>query len=150
MILHSDNIKDVQTAGQMRKSPKIVRLLAIGIFFLSALVAPIQKADAKTSRIKDIVDIEGVRDNQLIGYGLVVGLTGTGDSLGNSPFTERSLVAMLERMGVNVRDQNMNTGNVAAVMVTATLPPLPIRARALISTSRHWVMRRICAVVICL
>lgn len=123
MILHSDNIKDVQTAGQMRKSPKIVRLLAIGIFFLSALVAPIQKADAKTSRIKDIVDIEGVRDNQLIGYGLVVGLTGTGDSLGNSPFTERSLVAMLERMGVNVRDQNMNTGNVAAVMVTATLPP---------------------------
>lgn len=78
---------------------------------------------AKTSRIKDIVDIEGVRDNQLVGYGLVVGLNGTGDGLGNSPFTEQSLIAMLERLGVNVRGQNMNTGNVAAVMVTATLPP---------------------------
>ncbi len=78
---------------------------------------------AKTSRIKDIVDIEGVRDNQLIGYGLVVGLNGTGDGLGNSPFTQQSLTAMLERLGVNVRGQNMNTGNVAAVMVTATLPP---------------------------
>lgn len=78
---------------------------------------------AKTSRIKDIVDIEGVRDNQLVGYGLVVGLNGTGDGLGNSPFTQQSLTAMLERLGVNVRGQNMNTGNVAAVMVTATLPP---------------------------
>ncbi|MBL4805528.1 MAG: flagellar basal body P-ring protein FlgI, partial [Alphaproteobacteria bacterium] len=80
-------------------------------------------AHAKTSRIKDIVDIEGVRDNQLIGYGLVVGLNGTGDSLGNSPFTDQSLNAMLERLGVSVRDQNLNTANVAAVMVTATLPP---------------------------
>lgn len=78
---------------------------------------------AKTTRIKDIVDIEGVRDNQLIGYGLVVGLNGTGDSLSNSPFTEQSLIAMLERLGVNIRDQNLNTGNVAAVIVTATLPP---------------------------
>ena len=80
-------------------------------------------AMAKTSRIKDIVDIESVRDNQLVGYGLVVGLNGTGDSLGNSPFTEQSLIAMLERLGVSVRGANMNTGNVAAVMVTATLPP---------------------------
>ena len=78
---------------------------------------------ASTSRIKDIVNIESVRDNQLIGYGLVVGLNGTGDSLGNSPFTQRSLVAMLERLGVSVAGQNLNTGNVAAVMVTATLPP---------------------------
>jgi flagellar P-ring protein precursor FlgI len=78
---------------------------------------------AKTSRIKDVVDIEGVRENQLVGYGLVVGLNGTGDSLGNSPFTEQSLIAMLERLGVNVRGANLNTGNVAAVMVTATLPP---------------------------
>ncbi len=104
-------------------SRKIISLLVVGIFFLSGIIAPNQNAYAKTSRIKDIVDIEGVRENQLIGYGLVVGLNGTGDSLRNSPFTERSLVAMLERMGVNVRDQNMNTGNVAAVMVTATLPP---------------------------
>lgn len=80
-------------------------------------------AQAKTSRIKDIVNIEGVRDNQLVGYGLVVGLNGSGDSLNSSPFTKQSLIAMLERLGVSVRDQNLNTGNVAAVMVTATLPP---------------------------
>ena len=123
MTLHAKNTNDIQGLGQARKSYRFISLLTIGVFFLSALIAPIGQADAKTSRIKDIVDIEGVRDNQLIGYGLVVGLTGTGDSLRNSPFTERSLVAMLERMGVNVRDQNMKTGNVAAVMVTATLPP---------------------------
>ncbi len=80
-------------------------------------------AFAKTTRIKDIVDIEGVRENMLVGYGLVVGLNGTGDSLNNSPFTEQSLVAMLERLGVSVRGQNINTGNIAAVMVTGTLPP---------------------------
>jgi flagellar P-ring protein precursor FlgI len=80
-------------------------------------------AQAKTTRIKDIVDFEGVRSNQLVGYGLVVGLNGTGDSLNNSPFTEQSLVSMLERLGVNTRGQNLNTGNVAAVMVTAKLPP---------------------------
>lgn len=80
------------------------------------------KALAGTTRIKDIVNVEGVRDNALIGYGLVVGLNGTGDKLNNSPFTEQSLIAMLERLGVNVRGQNLNTGNVAAVMVTATLP----------------------------
>ena len=75
-----------------------------------------------SSRLKDIVDIEGVRENQLIGYGLVVGLNGTGDSLRNSPFTKQSLEAMLERLGVNTREQNLNTKNVAAVMVTANLP----------------------------
>ena len=80
-------------------------------------------AQAQTTRIKDIVDFEGVRDNQLVGYGLVVGLNGTGDSLNNSPFTEQSLISMLERLGVSTRGQDLNTGNVAAVMVTATLPP---------------------------
>lgn len=80
-------------------------------------------AQAKTSRIKDIVNIEGVRDNQLIGYGLVVGLNGTGDSLSNSPFTQESLIAMLDRLGVSVRGENLNTGNIAAVMVTSDLPP---------------------------
>lgn len=80
-------------------------------------------ANAKTTRIKDIVDFEGVRDNQLVGYGIVVGLNNTGDSLNNSPFTEQSMIAMLERLGVSIRGQNLNTGNVAAVMVTATLPP---------------------------
>jgi flagellar P-ring protein precursor FlgI len=74
------------------------------------------------SRIKDLVDIEGVRDNQLIGYGLVVGLNGTGDGLNNSPFTRQSLQAMLERLGVNIRGSQLRTGNVAAVMVTGNLP----------------------------
>ena len=74
------------------------------------------------SRIKDIVQFEGVRENQLVGYGIVVGLNGTGDALRNAPFTKQSLEAMLERLGVNVRDANLNTKNVAAVMVTAKLP----------------------------
>jgi flagellar P-ring protein precursor FlgI len=79
---------------------------------------------AAASRIKDIVDIEHVRDNQLIGYGLVVGLDGTGDRIRNSPFTEQALEAMLERLGVNIRDaQSLRTENVAAVTVTANLPP---------------------------
>ena len=74
------------------------------------------------SRIKDLANIEGVRQNQLIGYGLVVGLNGTGDTLNNIPFTRQSLQAMLERLGVNIRGQQIRTGNVAAVMVTANLP----------------------------
>ena len=74
------------------------------------------------SRIKDIVEFEGVRDNMLVGYGIVVGLNGTGDALRNAPMTKQSLEAMLERLGVNTRDANLNTKNVAAVMVTAKLP----------------------------
>ena len=100
-------------------SKTLSMFLVAGLFFLSSY----GPAFAKTSRIKDIVNIETVRDNQLVGYGLVVGLNGTGDGLGNSPFTEQSLIAMLERLGVSVRGENMNTGNVAAVVVTGTLPP---------------------------
>lgn len=76
------------------------------------------------TRIKDIVSIEGIRDNQLIGYGIVVGLNGTGDKTQNSPFTKESLISMLERLGVNVRDlkDKIAVTNVAAVMVTANLP----------------------------
>jgi flagellar P-ring protein FlgI len=76
-------------------------------------------------RIKDIADIEGIRDNQLVGYGLVVGLNGTGDRLRSAVFTRQSLVGMLERLGVNTRDleRQLDTRNVAAVMVTANLPP---------------------------
>lgn len=102
------------------KRNALLVLLAAMLVITGSFAPP---ATAGTTRIKDIVDIEGVRDNILVGYGLVVGLNGSGDSLNNSPFTEQSLVAMLERMGVNTRGQNMNTGNVAAVMVTATLPP---------------------------
>ncbi|NQE62560.1 Flagellar P-ring protein FlgI [Caulobacter sp. RHG1] len=75
------------------------------------------------SRIKDIVSFEGVRDNPLVGYGMVVGLNGTGDSLRNAPMTKQSLEAMLERQGVNVRDATLNTKNTATVIVTANLPP---------------------------
>ncbi len=95
-----------------------VRIIA----FASAMLAAAGSA-AAGSRIKDIADIEGVRENQLIGYGLVVGLQGTGDSLNNAPFTRQSLQAMLERLGVNTRGVNLRTKNVAAVMVTANLPP---------------------------
>ena len=74
------------------------------------------------SRVKDLVDVQGIRDNMLVGYGLVVGLNGTGDSLKNAPFTEQSIQTMLERLGVNTRGQTMQTKNTAAVMVTANLP----------------------------
>ena len=77
---------------------------------------------AALSRIKDLAQIEGVRQNQLVGYGLVVGLNGTGDTLNNAPFTKQSLTAMLERLGVNTRGATLRTANVAAVMVTASLP----------------------------
>ncbi|VXA91209.1 flagellar basal body P-ring protein FlgI [Brevundimonas sp. G8] len=74
------------------------------------------------SRIKDIAAVEGVRGNQLVGYGMVMGLNGTGDSLRNCPFTRQSLEGMTERLGVNIRGANANTKNMAAVMVTADLP----------------------------
>ena len=75
------------------------------------------------SRIKDLADIEGVRENMLIGYGLVAGLNGTGDTLQNSPFTRQALQTILERLGVQTRGANVNTKDIAAVMVTANLPP---------------------------
>jgi flagellar P-ring protein precursor FlgI len=87
-----------------------------------AVLAALGTSAHATSRIKDLANIEGVRQNQLIGYGLVVGLNGTGDTLNNIPFTKQSLQAMLERMGVNIRGATIRTGNVAAVMVTGNLP----------------------------
>jgi flagellar P-ring protein precursor FlgI len=98
-----------------------MRRLLTALCALLMVAAPAGSAFAK-SRIKDIVEFEGVRDNMLVGYGLVVGLNGTGDSLKNAPFTKQSLEAMLERLGVNTRDAQLNTKNVAAVMVTARLP----------------------------
>ena len=78
----------------------------------------------KTTLVDRLLQQSGAfRENQLVGYGIVVGLNGTGDALRNAPFTKQSLEAMLERLGVNVRDANLNTKNVAAVMVTANLPP---------------------------
>ena len=97
------------------------RLIWVACAALLALALSPSSAGA-TSRIKDLANIEGVRQNQLIGYGLVVGLNGTGDTLNNIPFTKQSLQAMLERMGVNIRGATIRTGNVAAVMVTGNLP----------------------------
>jgi flagellar P-ring protein precursor FlgI len=97
-------------------------MLKFGRLLSAALIAILIAGDAfAASRIKDLADVEGVRENQLIGYGLVVGLNNTGDSLNNSPFTKQSLQAMLERLGVNIRGAQLRTGNVAAVMVTANL-----------------------------
>jgi flagellar P-ring protein FlgI len=95
-----------------------LRLLVLLIGSITALPASAQV------RVKDIADVEGVRENQLIGYGLVVGLNNTGDKLDNAVFTRESLIGMLERLGVNTRDQvsKLTTKNVAAVMVTADLP----------------------------
>ena len=101
--------------------------LLLALLLLTAATAPSMGA----SRIKDLANVEGVRDNQLVGYGLVVGLNGTGDSLNNSPFTRQSLMAMLERLGVNTRGTNLRTANVAAVMKPAesTLQAAMTRAR---------------------
>jgi len=98
-----------------------LRRICLALACLAVLAATATPA-LSTSRIKDLVDIEGVRENQLIGYGLVVGLNGSGDSLNNSPFTRQSLQAMLERLGMNTREATLRTKNVAAVMVTANLP----------------------------
>ncbi|HTQ14923.1 MAG TPA: flagellar basal body P-ring protein FlgI [Rhizomicrobium sp.] len=84
------------------------------------LLAPIQAF--AFSRVKDLVDVQGIRDNMLVGYGLVVGLNGSGDSLRNAPFTQQSLNTILERLGVNTKGTTMQTKDVAAVMVTANLP----------------------------
>ncbi len=90
---------------------------------LAAVLALAAGPASARSRIKDIVSFEGVRENQLVGYGLVVGLNGTGDSLRNAPFTKESLASMLERLGVQTRGAAVDTKNTAAVMVTANLPP---------------------------
>jgi len=99
---------------------RLARLAAL-LMVVAATALPA----AATSRIKDIADFEGVRENQLVGYGLVVGLDGTGDDMKKkAPFTRESLIGMLERLGVKVNrgDADLETKNLAAVMVTATLP----------------------------
>ncbi len=101
--------------GGFRAGLALCLALSCGIFASQGASA--------ASRIKDIADFEGIRDNLLIGYGLVVGLNGTGDRLRNAPFTRQSLESMLERLGVNTRNANASTKNVAAVIVTANLRP---------------------------
>ncbi len=80
-------------------------------------------AQAQSVRIKDLVEVDGVRSNDLVGYGLVVGLNGTGDGLRNAPFTEEIMQNILERLGVNVTGEQFRPRNVAAVFVTGRLPP---------------------------
>ncbi|GFE50854.1 flagellar P-ring protein [Roseobacter cerasinus] len=92
-----------------------IAICAIFLFALQATAGPV--------RIKDLVEFDGVRGNDLVGYGLVVGLNGTGDGLRNSPFTEDIMSNILERLGVNVTGEQFRPQNVAAVLVTAALPP---------------------------
>ncbi|KUJ77977.1 flagellar biosynthesis protein FlgA [Ruegeria marisrubri] len=95
-----------------------MRLLLLLLVLLLPGIAP-----AGAIRLKDLVDFDGVRGNDLIGYGLVVGLNGTGDGLRNAPFTEEIMSNILERLGVNVAGEELRPKNVAAVFVTASLPP---------------------------
>lgn len=95
-------------------------LLGAALGCLCALTPLPAHADV---RLKDLVSVEGVRGNDLIGYGLVVGLDGTGDTLRNSPYTEEALASLLQRLGVNVQDETFRPDNVAAVLVTGVLPP---------------------------
>jgi flagellar P-ring protein FlgI len=92
------------------------------IIAAAAILTLVVEPACALSRVKDLIDVEGIRDNMLVGYGLVVGLNGTGDSLKNAPFTQQSIQAMLERLGVNTRGTLMQTKNTAAVMVTTNLP----------------------------
>tara|TARA_R110002073_G_scaffold41717_2_gene117707 strand:- start:10 stop:1095 length:1086 start_codon:yes stop_codon:yes gene_type:complete len=88
----------------------------------AAVYVAMAPAIAAQARIKDLVDFQGVRGNDLVGYGLIVGLNGTGDRLRNAPFTEEALANVLERLGVNVQGENFRPRNIAAVLVTASLP----------------------------
>jgi flagellar P-ring protein FlgI len=94
--------------------------LASLFMIMAAMALP---AAAQSVRIKDLVEVDGVRSNDLVGYGLVVGLNGTGDGLRNSPFTEEIMTNILERLGVNVTGEQFRPRNVAAVLVTGRLPP---------------------------
>lgn len=103
--------------------PRFARRAALAVLALVSAWVPVACGPALAqSRIKDIAEFESVRGNMLIGYGLVVGLNGSGDKLENSMFTRESLIGMLERLGVNSRSDALKTKNVAAVMVTATFP----------------------------
>lgn len=104
----------LKAINPLRRVTFALAVIATGLTWTNAAIAQ--------SRIKDIVDIEGVRENILIGYGLVVGLNGTGDTLSSNVFTKQSLIGMLERLGVNANDTSLDAKNVAAVMVTAQLP----------------------------
>jgi flagellar P-ring protein FlgI len=108
--------------NKARKAIGTLPRIAVMLVVLVAVVFMAGAARA-SSRIKDVVEFEGVRDNMLVGYGLIVGLNGTGDSLADGHFTKQSLKAMLNRLGVKPTDSGLSSDNVAAVMVTASLRP---------------------------
>ncbi len=110
--------------GKIASAVKAARVTAKTLIISALLLSIAGPAAAQMQhRIKDIADFEGIRENMLVGYGLVVGLNGTGDDLGSAVFTRESLIGMLERLGINARDDALDTDNVAAVMITADLPP---------------------------
>lgn len=100
-----------------------LRVSIILVVLVCVFTVLISTASAQSIRIKDLVEFDGVRGNDLVGYGLVVGLNGTGDGLRNAPFTEEIMTNVLERLGVNVTGEQFRPRNVAAVIVTAALPP---------------------------
>lgn len=105
-----------------RYSDRYLTKQIIYLIFTLFIVTNSSLEASAASRIKDIANFEGVRENLLVGYGLVVGLNGTGDSLQDGHFTKQSLLAMLERLGVKPTEAGLDSKNVAAVMVTAALP----------------------------
>ena len=111
-----------KNTGLRRCAKVVIRAFAALAAGFGMLGIVLSTAEA-SSRIKDIVTIEGIRDNMLVGYGLVVGLNNTGDSLADGHFTKQSLLAMLDRLGVKPTESGLDSENVAAVMVTAVLPP---------------------------
>ena len=100
----------------------MIRQILTSVGSVLGLILVPMIAVAADVRIKDIADVQGVRANDLVGYGLVIGLDGTGDTLRNSPYTEEALANLLERLGVNVQDSNFRPNNIAAVLITAKLP----------------------------
>lgn len=103
--------------------PALPRLLVLMLAFVTLISVAADRGQASPIRLKDLVEFDGVRGNDLVGYGLVVGLNGTGDGIRNSPYTEEIMSNILERLGVNVTGEQFRPSNVAAVFVTATLPP---------------------------
>ena len=119
----------------------MIRFL-LALLLTASAAAP--EALAEPVRIKDLVEFDGVRGNDLVGYGLVVGLNGTGDGIRNAPFTEEIMANLLERLGANVTGEQFRPKNVAAVFVTAQLPPFARGGARIDVTVRPSAMRKAC------
>jgi len=111
------------------RGANVARIGAIALALLASVLVVLAwpTTSEARSRIKDLVSFEGVRNNDLLGYGLVVGLNGTGDTLRNAPFTQQSIQDALERLGTQTHNAtNIDTKDIAAVMITAKLPPFAV------------------------